>query len=82
MDRPDCEFLGDAAAVSDADLCGSCGPPSLDDTRVAVNQLKNGKALGGCGIYAETIKAEEAAELLWLHTLLCFILNTEVIPTD
>ena len=54
----------------------------LKETRRAVNQLKIGKAPGWCGIYAEMLKAERAAVILWLHTLLCFIWNTGIIPTD
>ena len=60
----------------------SCDPPTLEETRRAVNQLKSGKAPGGCGIYAEMFKAGGAAALLWLHTLLCSIWNTGIIPTD
>ena len=47
-----------------------------------MNQLKNGKAPGGCGIYADILRAGGAAALLQLHTLLCSIWNTEIIPTD
>ena len=49
---------------------------------MAVNQLKSGETLGGCGIYAEMLKAGGAAALLWLHTLLSTIRNTGIIPTD
>ena len=50
-----------------------------------MNQMKSGKARGGCGIYAEMLKAGGAAALLWCHNLLCSILNTTqsgLIPTD
>ena len=47
-----------------------------------MNQLKSGKAPGGCGIYAEMFKAGGAAALLWLHILLCSISNMGIIPTD
>ena len=47
-----------------------------------MNQLKNGEAPEGFGICAEMLKTEGAAALLWLHTLLCSIWNTELIPTD
>ena len=46
-----------------------------------MNQLKNGKAPRGCGIYAEMLKAGGAAVLLWLHSVV-FRLNTGIIPTD
>ena len=44
-------FPGDVDAVRDADPTVSCDPPTLEETRRAVNQLKSGKAPGGCGIY-------------------------------
>ena len=47
-----------------------------------MNQLKSGKAPGGYGIYAEMLRARGAAALLWLHTHLCSIWNTGIIPTD
>ena len=43
----------------------------------AVNQLKSGKAPGGCDIYAEMLKAGEAAALLWLHTLMFRLKNKD-----
>ena len=46
-----------------------------------MNQLKCGKAPGGCGIYAEMLRAGGAAALLWLHTLLCSVWNKGIIPT-
>ena len=39
-----------------------------------MNQLKSGKATGGCGIYAEMRKAGRATALLWLH---CVALHLE-----
>ena len=65
------EFPGDVDAVRDAPV--SCDPPILEKTRRALNQPKSGKASGGCGIYAEMLRAGGAAALLWLHTLLCSI---------
>ena len=60
----------------------NCDPPTLEKTRRAANQLKSGKAPGGCCIYAEILRAGRAAALLWLHTLLCSIWNTGIISTD
>ena len=59
-----------------------CPQPSLEETRRAVNQLKSGKAAGGSGVYPEMLKAGIAAALLWLHTQLCSIWDTGIIPTD
>ena len=47
-----------------------------------MGQLKSGEATGGCSTYAEILKTEGTTILLWLHTLLCLIWNTEIIPTD
>ena len=56
----------------------SCDPPTLEETKRAVKQLKNGKAPVGCGIYAEMLKAGGAAAFCGL-TLLCSIWNTGTI---
>ena len=82
VDPPGREFPGDVEAVRDADSPVSCDPPSLEETKRAVDQVKCGKAPGGCGICAEMLKAGRAAVFLWLHTLLCSIWNTGVIQTD
>ena len=47
LPRP--EFNGD---VQNADFQVSCDPPTLGETRRAVNQLKSGKAFGEYGMYA------------------------------
>ena len=69
MWTPGREFPGVVDAVRDADPPVSCDPPTLEETRRAVNQLKSGKAPGGYGIHAEMLRAGGAAALLWLHTL-------------
>ena len=79
---PGREFPWDVEHVQEADPPVNCDPPTLEETRRAVTQLKNGKAPGSCGIYAEMLKAGGAATLLWLHTLLCSVWSTGVIPTD
>ena len=56
---PDREFSGVDATVQDVDTPISCDAPALEETRRAGNQLKNGKAPGVCGIYAEMVKAGE-----------------------
>ena len=82
MDPSDREIPGDFDAVRDADPPVSCDPPALEESRRAVNQLKHGKTPGECGIYAGMLKAGGAAALLWLHTLLCSIWITGIIPTN
>ena len=42
-----------------------CDPTVSEKITRAVSQLKSGKAPGSCGIYAEMLKAERAAALLW-----------------
>ena len=74
------EFPRDVDAVRDADRAVSCDPPTVDEIRRAVNQMK--RKPGGCGIYAELLIAGGAAALLWVHTLLCSNRNTGIIPTD
>ena len=59
----------------------SCDPPTLKEPRRAVNKLKSRETPGRCGIYAEMLKAGEAAALLWLHILLCTIWNRGIIAT-
>ena len=66
--------------VADPPLC--CDPPSLDEVRKAVEQLKNGKAPGVCGIHAEMLKSGGETTLKWLHILMCSVWSTGVIPTD
>ena len=48
---PDRDLPGDAPAQC-ADLTLSCYPPNVEETGRKVNQVKNKKASGKCGIYA------------------------------
>ena len=66
---PPREFPVDVDAVRDANARVSFDPPTLEATRRAVNQLKSGKATGGCGIYDEMLRARGVAALLWLHSI-------------
>ena len=47
-----------------------------------MKHLKWGNALGWCGTYAEMLKAEEVAALLWLHTVLYTIPNMGIVAAD
>ena len=60
----------------------SCDPPTLEETRKALEQLKDGKAPGTCGVYAEMLKASGESALKGLHRLFCSVRNSGVIPTD
>ena len=60
----------------------STAEPTLAEIRKALGQLKDGKAPGVCGVYAEMLKVGGEATLRWLHTLTCSVWNTGVIPTD
>ena len=76
MWTPHREFPGDV------DPPVSCDPPTLEEMRRAVNQLKSGEAPAGCRIYANMLRVGGAAALLWLHTLLCSFWDTGIIPPD
>ncbi len=56
-DPPAVELDVKGVTIPVADLPINCGPPSLVETRAAVNRLKRGKAPGICGIHAELLKA-------------------------
>ena len=79
---PHREFPEDVDVVRDAEPPVSCDPLILEKTGRALNQLKSGKAPGGCGIYALDVQGGGAAALLWLHIQLISILDTRIIPTD
>ena len=64
------EFPGDAAAVQDADPPLGSDPPTLDETRRAVNQLKNWESWSVRHLRRDA-HCGGAAVILWLHTLLC-----------
>jgi Reverse transcriptase (RNA-dependent DNA polymerase)/Domain of unknown function (DUF6451) len=59
----------------------SVSPPTLGEVRTAILSLKNGKAAGCDGIYAELLKADSDLSTQTLHGLLSEIWNTEYIPT-
>ena len=69
MNPPGREFSDDVDAVRVAAPPVSCDPPTLEETREAVNQLKSGKAPGGCGIYAEILKSREPPPSLVTHSV-------------
>ena len=48
----------------------------------AVNQLNSGKLLNGAASEPWYSRRGEAAALHWLHTILCSIWNTGIIPLD
>ena len=73
------DIRGVTITVADPPI--NCGPPSLVETRAAVNRLKWGKAPGICGIQAELLKAGGNA-LVSLHAVLCSAWNTGIIQTD
>ena len=81
-DPPDRELATEGVAVLGAEPPINCDPPTIEETRKAVGRLKDGKAPGVCGIHAELLKAGGEATLLWLHTLMCSVWSTGVIPTD
>ena len=51
----------------------SCDPPTLEETGKALEQLKDGKAPGTCGVYAEMLKAGGEPALKGLRRLFCSV---------
>ena len=51
----------------------SCKAPTLEETRKALEQLKDGKANGKYGVYAEMLKASDESALKGLHRLFCSV---------
>ena len=81
-DPPAVELDVRAVTLPVADPPINCRPPSLVETRAAVNRLKQGKAPGICGIHAELLKADGNAVRGSLDAVLCSAWNTGIIPTD
>ena len=81
-DPPSHELPADDIAPLVPDPPVSIDEPTLAEIRKALGQLKDGRAPGVCGVYAEMLKAGGEATLRWLHTLICSVWNTGVIPTD
>ncbi|XP_058465398.1 uncharacterized protein LOC131438975 [Malaya genurostris] len=57
-------------------------PPTLDEIRKAVRQLKNGKAAGKDGIPAEFLKVESERLFYVLHQVIAMIWEGEEMPSD
>ena len=60
----------------------NCDVPTLEETQVAIKQLKGGKAAGICGIYGEMIKCSGPTAVLFLWQLICSIWTSGIIPSD
>ena len=82
LDPPSCELSTEGVGILGADPPVSSDPPTLEEVRKGLGQLKDGKAPGVCGVYAEMLKAGGDAAILWLHTLICSVWNTGVVPPD
>ena len=82
VDPPRNEISVDGVEALVADPPISCEPPTLEETRKALDQLKEGKAPGSCGIHVEMLKAGGEPALMALHNLFCSIWDSGVVPTD
>ena len=60
----------------------SIAPPSLEETRRAVDRLKGGKAVGVCGIAGEMLKAGGPDIISGLHSVLVAVWESGIIPSD
>ena len=56
--------------------------PTLEETQRAVDKLKAGKAAGICGIPGELLKAGGADVIKGLHSVLCAVWESGIIPPD
>ena len=66
----------------EADPPINCDPPTLAEMQAVVRKLKGGKAPGVCGIHGEFLKAGGEAVGQTLHTILCSVWNSVMIPSD
>ena len=66
--------------VADPPISGE--PPTLEETRKALEQLKDRKAPGTCCVFAEMLEVGGESALKGLHRLLCSVWNTSVILID
>ncbi|VDP38217.1 unnamed protein product [Schistosoma curassoni] len=64
------------------DLSIDVGPPTVEEIRMAVRQIKSGKAKEPDNIPAEAIKADVAVTARILHILFNKIWDEEQVPTD
>lgn len=67
-------------AENDLDI--DCNPPSREEIRQAIKQLKNGKASGPDNIPAEALKADIETTVNMLYPLFIQIWNEEKIPVE
>ena len=82
VDPPSRELPAHDVTPLSADPPISCDPPTLEEVRKGLGQLRDGKAPGVCGVYAEMLKAGGETALLWLHTLICSIWSSGDVPLD
>ncbi|VDP51588.1 unnamed protein product [Schistosoma curassoni] len=59
-----------------------CCPPTIEETSMAIRQIKSGKARGPDNIPAEALKADEVITAKILHILFNKIWDEEQVPTD
>lgn len=67
---------------ADSDLLIECHPPTKGEIRIAIKQLKNGKATGPDGIPAEALKTDLETSVEILHPLFTKIWEEEQVPSE
>ncbi|VDP69626.1 unnamed protein product [Schistosoma mattheei] len=68
--------------VTPTDLPIDVGPPTIDETSMAIRQIKSGKAVGPDNISADALKADVAVTARIFHILFSKIWDEEQIPID
>ena len=81
LNRPEPHAL-DEIDAAEADLDIKLGPITLGEVTSAIQKLKNGKAPGEDGVFAEMLSSETVATPLLLQRILQDIWETEDIPDD
>lgn len=79
---PAAQLNTSTAVIQIADPPISVAPPTLEETRLAVNRLKGGKAVGVCGIAGEMLKAGGPDVISGLHSVLVAVWESGIIPFD
>ncbi|VDP77353.1 unnamed protein product [Schistosoma curassoni] len=64
------------------DLPINVGPPTIEEIRMAIRQIKSSKAAGPDNIPAEALKAEVAVTARILHILFNKFWDEEQVPKD
>ncbi|VDO77831.1 unnamed protein product [Schistosoma mattheei] len=68
--------------IAPTDFPTDVGPTTIEETSMAIRQIKSGKAAGPDNIPVEALKADVAVTARILHILVSKIWDEEHVPTD